>query len=691
VKRYIIGAALLVLAAAIVVVYLAPFSDREPAVQRGGGRPNVVLVTIDTLRADRVGSGLTPALDGLAASGIRFLNARATVPLTLPSHVSIMTGTLPPEHGVRDNGVVFTGGVPPLARALRDAGYHTAAFVGAYVLDRRFGLADGFETYDDNVRRDPDAMGRLEAERRASDVIDPAIVWLDQARQPFLLWVHLYDPHAPYEAPSGYQREPGSHPYDAEVAYADAQTARLLQRLRERGLAEGTLVAVMGDHGEGLGEHGERTHGMLAYDSTLRVPLIVAGPGIDPGVVSRAVSLADLAPAVLRHAGVAGSGDEDAAGLLHDRGVKKGDVYSETEYGKTAGWHPIATLAGDQWKLILSSEPELYDLAADPAEAHNLAGEHVRLVQGMSAKLKQMRSVSVSQPPAGAVTPEARERLRALGYVSAGPAVQASSDAPNPARVIEAWNRFEAALTQLNSGAAGPALATFRELAATFPTGPVFQSTYARTLLEVGRSADALAVYRDAVGRWPSDAALFHDLAVAARAAGRADEAMRAEQAALAIEATNPAALNGLGLLHADAGRPAEAAPLFERAAHADPSNASYWANLGNARRELGSVAQAESAYTRALEADPAHADAANGLGVLLVQSGRAAAAIPWLERALQWDPDFHEARLNLGIAYQEGGQKDRAAATYRDLLARAPASAARERKAAAELLRTLK
>ena len=685
-KRYFLGSALL-LAGIAVFFAIRSGSTPPPASSQPATKPNIVFITIDTLRADRLGRGLTPALDALSASGVRFLNARATVPLTLPSHVSIMTGTLPPQHGVRENGVIFRKGVEPIARTLRTNGYQTAAFVGAYVLDRRFGLAEGFDIYDDRVQRDPEAMGRLEAERRGSDVIDAALAWLDQGRTPFFLWVHLYDPHAPYAAPPEFVAKAGGNAYDGEVAYADAQAGRLLQRLRDRGLADRTVIAVMGDHGEGLGDHGEQTHGMLTYDATLRVPLVIAGPGITPREVSAPVSLADVAPTILRHNGI-GSTSANTITLL-DEGQQERDVYSESEYAQTAGWHPIASLSGEQWKLLLSSETELYDLKADPAEARNVAASHDGIVQGMTTKLAAMQAVKAAQPSSRAVSSEAGDRLRALGYASAGPVAPVAAGAPNPARVIDAWNRFESALAQLNAGRVTSALPILQELATRFPAGPVFQSTYARALMDAGKASDALAVYRAAVARWPSDATLFHDLAVAARTAGHADEARRAEEAALAVEANNPAALNGLGLLHADAGRSSEAATFFERAAQADPSNASYWANLGNAWRELGSLAQADAAYRRALDADPAHADAANGLGVLLVQGGRPAEAIPWFERALKTSTDFQEARLNLGIAYQESGQRDKAVAMYRELIARAPATG-REAKAARELLKSI-
>lgn len=654
---------------------------------------NLVLITIDTLRADRVGRGVAPALDALAAGSVRFANARTTVPLTLPAHTSLMTGTLPRVHGVHDNGVVVSDALPTLATVCRAAGYRTGAFVGAYVLDRRFGLAHGFDTYDDRVSRDPEAEARLDAERRAAEVVDAALAWLDDAgAEPFFLWVHVYDPHAPYEAPGAAAAPTAALAYDGEVAYAGAQIGRLLDRLDATGRRGSTVVAVAGDHGEGLGEHGEQTHGMLAYDSTLHVPLFVAAPGLPPRDVGEPVSLADVAPSLLRLAGVAGALSPLASTRDLFAPIPAGDVYAETVYPRAAGWHPLAVLADAQWKLVLSAEPELYDVRADPRETANLAANRRQLVQAMSARLKALPAVAAPSGTSAPLAPEAAAKLRSLGYVGGAMASSAPNPlAPNPSAVIDAWTEFEAALGLVNRGDGGTAIPVLRTLSTRFPDGPVFQSTYARALQESGQARRAMAVLRAAVDRAPGDATLFHDLAVAAREAGDAAEALRAEQAALALDAGHPSALNGLGLLHADAGRLPEAAQAFERATAADPSSASSWSNLGNARRAMGDLTGADAAYRQALARQPQHADAANGLGVVLVQAQRAGEAVPWLERAVQSEPDFHEARLNLGIALQQSGDRARAIATYRDLLARAPARFIRERQAATELLRGLR
>jgi tetratricopeptide (TPR) repeat protein len=500
--------------------------------------------------------------------------------------------------------------------------------------------------------------------------------------------VHLYDPHVPYDPPPDYVARGGGDPYNGEVAYADDHVGRVLDVLKARGLDSSTIVILAGDHGEGLGEHGEGTHGMLAYDATLRVPLAIVDPTDDAprGAVATPVSLASVAPSLLARLRIDGNAARGAD--LFARQIADRDVYAETMYPRAAGWHPLTVLAGEQWKLILSSERELFDTRADPAEQRNVIAANERVADGMAGKLREIDAQAKTS--GAAVSADTAERLRALGYVSGSTRPPTSSD-PNPARVIAAWSTFESALAKVNDARPEEALPALKDLAERYPASSIFLGSYARALKDAGRAREAIAVYRTAIERNPADATLFHDLAIAARAAGDSAEALKAQQAALALNANDPAALNGLGLLHAEAGRAQDAASAFERAVAADPGNASFVTNLANARRELGDQRGAEELYRRALTLDHQHLDAMNGLGVLLVQTRRMEEALPLFERALQMDPEFHEARLNLGIAYQELGRRDAAIKTYSELLERAPASAARERAAAADLLRRLK
>jgi choline-sulfatase len=658
-------------------------------------RHNIVLVTIDTIRADRVGTGFTPTLDALASRGLRFTHARSVAPLTLPAHVSILTGQLPMTHGVRLNGVPRPrDGGAPLARRLRDAGYSTGAVVGAFVLDRRFGLDDGFEHFDDRIGRDPAALDRLQADRRANEVIDAALRWLGQtaAAQPWLLWVHLYDPHAPYDPPAASRALANGDAYNGEIAFVDAELQRLFGAVSARADAARTAIIVTGDHGESLGEHGEPTHGMLLFEAALRVPLIVYAPGHASIQRTEPASSIDIVPTALALAALERDTTLPGQNLLEPFDVGR-EIYAETEYPMVAGWAAQRALIQDRWKLLSGAQQALYDLVADPGEHTTLIAARASLAQAMQARL----TTSASGPPTGAassarrssVDPDTASRLRALGYVAPVATTAPRHEGADPPVDIESWAAFERALAMMEAGRAQDVLATLASLVAAHPESPIFHTTYARALAVANRSRDALSMYRKAVARWATDATLYHELAVLARDAGLANEAQRAEQAALTLDPAFPPAHNGLGLLHTDSDRHDEAQRAFEQAVRLDPTNASYMVNLGNAHRALAQLDQAAIIYRRALDRDPSLADAANGLGVVLVQQGRAAEAVRWLEQAVSRDPAFVEAQLNLGIAFEQNGQRDRALAQYR-LVQRLAPGRSRESDAARALLREL-
>src|SRR6185295_9907135 len=365
---------------------------RDPS--RPPAQPNVLLVTIDTLRADHVGcyghpGSVTPVLDGLAARGVRFATAVAHVPLTGPSHASILTGRTPLGHGLRDNGgFALPAQARSLAEDFRKAGYRTAAFVSGFPLDRRFGFDRGFETYDDHLPKGNDRRRTPYVERFADATTDAVLRWLATASPqnaaqpaPWFLWVHYYDPHAPYEPPvtdlaDRYRRSP----YDGEIAFVDRQLGRLLQTLDARGETSRTIVLVTADHGESLGEHGEGTHGIFLYDATLRVPWIMAGPQIVAGRVSRTIARSiDVLPTLLDYAGLPQRSDVDGRSLRHAAdGEEMSDApaYAESLYSELElGWAPLHAWRTAGFKFIKAPHPELYDLQSDPSEKANRAGE----------------------------------------------------------------------------------------------------------------------------------------------------------------------------------------------------------------------------------------------------------------------------------------------------------------------------
>jgi arylsulfatase A-like enzyme len=497
---------LLNIRSALAVLFL-PMLLGVAGCSRGGGpsKPNLVLVTLDTVRADHLGcygdrSAVTPWLDGLAKEGVRFTNASSAVPLTLPSHTTLMTGLLPPHHGLRNNGA---GGLreetATLATVLGGAGYRTGAFVGAFVLDHRFGLARGFQVYDDEVDRDPRAGMVLEAERPGRDVVDRALAWLgagkedeEKQEQPFFLWVHLYDAHAPYTPPPAWgARHPG-RPYDGEISEVDEQVGRILEELRRRGLDRETVVAVAADHGEGLGEHGELTHGLLLYEPTLRVPLLLRAPwALKPRTVAAPVSLADLAPTLaglLGKAFPAGKrldGRNLADALREGREPAPADVYAETRYPAIFGWSPLSSLRRRDLKLIWGPRPELYDLARDPGEAAELlargASKYENEVKGFSSRLAALEAGAVEGADPGRADAETRARLASLGYVAGTAPAKATDapDAPDPKDKVALFQRFEQANARLADGDTAAALNEMQALVEADPENPVVRGKLA--------------------------------------------------------------------------------------------------------------------------------------------------------------------------------------------------------------------
>jgi arylsulfatase A-like enzyme/Tfp pilus assembly protein PilF len=635
---------------------------------------NVLLVTVDTFRADRIGVR-TPALSQLAAGGVRFENADCTVPLTLPSHATLLSGLLPLHHGVRNNGA---GAFPPdrdtLATLFARSGWRTGAFVGSFILDHRFGLARGFDRYDDDIPRGTgEASGSFEAERRGAEVVDRALAWLRQNDgRPFFAWVHLYDAHAPYAPPPPYPQT-----YDGEIAYVDAQVARLLGAIdRSR-----TIVVVVGDHGESLGAHGETTHGLLLYEPTLHVPLIIATPSLGARVVREPVSTADVAPTIARLAGL-GLGDGDLLG-------KRSPIYAETEYPATLGWKPLASLRAGDAKLIAGVTSELFDLRADPAESVNRLDADRRTFRTLSSSLDALRATAVPAKST-AVDEETRRKLASLGYVA--PAGGSSGEAKDPRTMTALFRRYEEALWTINSGRAREAVAPLEQLLRDEPSNHVFRETLARALRQSGDAVRAVALYREAVALAPQDADAWYNLAAALQESGEAREAQTAIDEAAKRDPARPDLHNLRGVALAERGELAEAEGEFRQVVGVDPNNARAWNNLGNVLRDSGREDDAIQTYEKAAAAAPRYADPLNGIGAILVQKGRAREAIRYFDSALAIAPDFYEAALNRAVALSVAGDRARAAGELRRLLERMPEGAAHQgtRHAAQTLLKQI-
>jgi arylsulfatase A-like enzyme/Tfp pilus assembly protein PilF len=621
---------------------------------------NVLLITLDTFRADRP----APKLD----NAVVFTNADSPVPLTLPAHASLLSGLLPTQHGLRNNGAgSFPADRETLATVLAKNGYRTGAFVSAFILDHRFGLNRGFEVYDDEVEHDPmGAAAAEEAERRGGATVDRALAWLGRGdARPYFAWVHLYDAHAPYSPP-----EPYPPTYDGEVAYVDAQVARLLGAIDRKN----TIVAVVGDHGEALGEHDELTHGLLLYEPTLHVPLIIAAPELPPRVVAQPVSTVDLAPTLAALAGVMWSaaaapppltpGAPPPPPLQTPR-----DIYAETQYPAQFGWSALASLRRGNIKVIRAPKSEVYELDKDPKESANVLDAQRRAYNGAIARLDTIAAGAVTQT--APVDAETKAKLASLGYVAPGGG-GASSNA-DPKDMTTAFRMFEHATNALNDRRALDAVQILGPLVRSDPRNAPFREKLAQALKQLGETDRALALYKEAVALAPQSADAWYNLAAALQDAGAAKEAAIAIAEAAKRDPRRPELHNVRGVALIESGDAAGAEREFRAAIDGDPRGARAWNNLGNALRAENRLDEAAAAYRKAIELAPLYADPRNGIGVLLVQSSHAREALPYFDEALRVAPDFYEARLNRAIALFEIGDPAGARAELTALLARMP------------------
>ena len=556
------------LATVLLAIAAAGCTSSDPRPAAAGAR-NLVIITIDTLRADRLGSygyarARTPAIDALAARGARFERAFATAPITLTSHASLMTGLYPPGHAARHNGIPLDASVPTLAQTLEAAGFATGAFVGAFPLDRRFGLDKGFDAYGDRMPRG--AQGRLANERPGAMVVDEALGWLAEQRgRRFFLWVHLFEPHAPYGEPA--DRRPLDARYDDEVAEADRQVGRLLDGLgAER---EATLVVLASDHGEAFGEHGEIGHSIFVYDTTLRIPLIAAGPGIEPRVVGSPAGIIDVAPTAAR---LLGTPPLDADGIdlspaLGGEAISRRDLYAESFAPLLDfGWSPLRTMRAEGLKYIAAPKPELYDLARDPAETVNLIEEDPRTAAALEERVGRISGASLE---AGArVDAESLGRLQALGYTS-GRASGVEGNRPDPKDKRELAARIARVTSGELSGAALES--ALRGILADDPQNPQAHLRLGYVLAESNRCEAAEAHFRAAIAARVPTADAHLGLAGCHAASRDFDKAETLLRDALAVEPDNPVVIANQGVVLSDAGKPAEAIPLLERALSIDP------------------------------------------------------------------------------------------------------------------------
>jgi choline-sulfatase len=646
---------LLVLAAAVAVGMRMARRQDAAAGPPGRAPLNVLLVTLDTTRADRLGcygyaGARTARLDRLAAEGVRFEHAFADAPITLPSHASLLTGLHPFEHGVRNNGNFYLPErFDTLGAVLGRRGYRTAAFVSAFVLDRRYGLARGFETYDDRTDA-PDATGGgAEAERRGDRTALACARWFDAyasggAKTPFFVWLHLYDPHEPYRPPQPFGDSFAGRPYDGEVAFADAAVGSVLDRLQRLGLLDRSLVAVVADHGESLGDHGEETHSMLLYESAIRVPLILWRPGLLPAgrVVSSPVRTVDVAPTILDLLGappLAAPRARSLRSLIDGRDGPAPPVYAETWVPKLyMNGAALRALRTDRFKLIEAPRPELYDLARDPGENDNRIAADPETASRLRAELQRLTTGGDTAMSVGAVDGEAAEKLRALGYLGAagdmaGPAAGGSEK--DPKDLIADFNRLRRAEQAVRDGRFDEAVPVLRAMVAGDQ-----KNAFARLVLgsaymgmrDHARAVEQLKTYAALV---PTSAHARQSLAIAYANLGDRAAALREAGAAVALDPRlTDARLLRAGILSGQ-GRRREAIEDLRAAVAAAPDRSALRMSLAEVLLDAGQARDAEAEYRAVLGQDPAaangsgalRAEARLGLAVALERQGRVAEA----------------------------------------------------------------
>jgi arylsulfatase A-like enzyme/Flp pilus assembly protein TadD len=656
---------------------------------------SVLLVTIDTLRADALGAygnhdASTPWIDRLAKGGVRFDAAHAQNVTTFPSHANILSGRYPFDHGVRDNiSFRFPPGVDTIATLLAARGYRTGAFVSAFPLASRFGLQRGFEVYDDRfVGVHSRTAFRLE-ERPGAETVALARRWLEaQAEHPFFCWVHVYEPHYPYDPPEPFASRFRGDPYLGEVAAADAALRPLLEPILAAGKAGRTLVVLTGDHGESLGEHGEATHGILAYEATLRVPLVLYQPRLfPPRVVSEPVQHVDLLPTILDALALSvpdGLPGRSLLPLTTGASSPPRPSYFEALAGQlNRGWAPLYGVIYGRTKYIDLPIPELYDLARDPGETRNLAATRPDELQAMRARLAPLRAADRGAEP----QPESADvldRLRSLGYVSAGPspAKERYTEDDDPKRLIALDGLLREVRGLYLAGDVKGALERCQELVRRRPQMALSLLYLAHLEREAGDLEAGVSALQRALALNPADTTTLSLLGAYLTQAGRPGEAVRLLSDPAQAPEPDPEVLRSLALALARQRRGKEAVAVLERAREIDPQNVQLLVDLGTVRLMEGEVGPAREAFEAALSENPRVARAESSLGFIDAQSGRVEPALDHLKKALALDPRECQALLALAsLASRQGGTA--AARPYLELFvqlaARTPCAASED------------
>jgi arylsulfatase A-like enzyme/Flp pilus assembly protein TadD len=633
-------------------------------------RPNVFLITVDTLRADHLSSYgyreiQTPQIDSLGEDGLLFSQAITPVPITLPAHASIMTGLYPFSHGIRDNsGGVLDSEAVTLAEALNRHQYETGAFVGAFVLDSRFGLDQGFETYFDNFESDTFDLVNLQiSERRADSVLSEVQDWIRRNKQsPMFCWIHLFDPHTPYDPPESF-RSADLHPYDSEILFTDYELGKFFQFLKSQDLYQKSLIILTSDHGEGLGQHREDTHGMFIYDSTIHVPLLFKLPGnLFPGkTINQQVRLIDLMPTVLSLTGIESPAEvqgTDLSPLWKNDASLQLPAYSETLLPNlNYGWRGLRGLRSGGFKFIDSKDPKLFQLQRDVSETDNLAASDPDRLQLMKRELinliEENSDVDLLSPVVNA-DQETLERLRSLGYLSGsgGPTGDPfRGSLEDPEEKVHLFNQVWQAQEMTSEGRFQDSIRLIDQILREDKTIFLAHSIQSLNYLQSNQPERAITFLQQAIRLRPDDSGSHFYLGIASLQKGDLGTAASALETSLRFDPRNLAALNNLGTVYTRLNSYEKASQIFGRLLSENRKDVAAWVNFGVVRMMLEDWDASLEAFNEALKINPAIPEVYNNIGLIYLNKKRFDLAISNFRRSLELNPDYPLAQQNLDKA----------------------------------------
>ena len=631
---------------------------------------NILLVTLDTTRADRIGcygyaKARTPNLDFLASNGVRFSNAYCQVPLTLPSHCSILTGTYPIYHQVHNNGSYYLWHSQiTLAEILKERGYETAAFVSSFTVDSRFGLDQGFEVYDDKFQED-EVIKTFRSERRADRVFSSFSAWVDKnAEEKFLCWIHFYDPHLPYDPPSPFREEFSDRLYDGEIAYMDLYVGKAIEKLRERNILDKTLIILAGDHGEALGEKGELDHGIFIYDNTLKVPFILySEKNLPAGItISLRVRLIDIMPTILEMLEIPIHKEIQGTSLIkYMEGRKRDDLpsYIETYLPREDyNWSELIGLIDSDWKYIQAPKEELYNLKRDPAEEKNVIDKEKKVASEMKEKLKSMIKDYSSGIEARKkkLILEEQEKLRSLGYLGTAYSEDVSrGDLPDPKDKIDDFHIvFQAKMYEFQRNYQ-KAIECYDKIISLEPRLPMNYYYLALIYMKMNKFNKAVQVLKKGIENIPDACVLFSRLGIAYVKLGKLKEALEANQAALRINPNYFGALISAGWIKSQLGKQKEALEYYQKALKIEPENRFLQIDYAQAIAASGRVDEALEVYNRLKSEYSDDYRIYEGIGKVFALAGDLEKSIRSFKKALALDP-APETYLNYAVILEQAG-----------------------------------